>query len=192
MAVKPVIRMGHPVLRETAKTLSDEEILSTETKLLVQDMLDTMEAEDGIGIAAPQIGVSKQIALVGVPADSERYPESEESPLYVVINPTIKVIDETPQGFWEGCLSVPGLRGYVERPRKVQVDFKNLEGKSESLVLEEFPATVFQHELDHLFGVLYVDRIKDSKELMFTEEFMEFHAPEEEEEEGSPESSEEE
>ena len=172
--------MGHPVLRETATPLTNAEIVSNETKLLVQDLLDTMEAEDGIGIAAPQIGVSKQIALVGVPEDSERYPESDETPLYVVINPKIKVIDETPQGFWEGCLSVPGLRGFVERPRKVQVDFKNLKGEDESLVLEDFNATVFQHELDHLFGVLYVDRIEDSKKLMYTEEFVEFHAPEEE------------
>ncbi|MFT6069738.1 MAG: peptide deformylase [Bacteriovoracaceae bacterium] len=179
MAVKKVVRMGHPVLRELAAPLTKEEILSPETKALVQDMLDTMEVEEGIGIAAPQIGVSKQIALVGVPADSERYPETEETPLYVVINPSIKVIDETPQGFWEGCLSVPGLRGYVERPKKVQVDFLNLSGEKESLVLEGFSATVFQHELDHLFGKLYVDHIKDSKELMYTEEFMEFHAPEE-------------
>ena len=179
MAVKKVIRMGHPVLRELAKPLTPEEITSNETRSLVQDLLDTMEAEDGIGIAAPQIGVSKQIALVGVPADSERYPESEETPLYVVINPEIKIIDEIPQGFWEGCLSVPGLRGYVERPKKVQVDFTNLNGEKESLVLEDFPATVFQHELDHLFGKLYVDRIKDSKELMFTEEFMEYHASDE-------------
>jgi peptide deformylase len=179
VAVKKVVRMGHPVLRELAAPLSKDEILSEETKSLVQDMFDTMEVEEGIGIAAPQIGVSKQVALVGVPADSERYPESEETPLYVVINPTIKIIDETPQGFWEGCLSVPGLRGYVERPKKIQVDFLNLKAEKVSLVLEDFPATVFQHELDHLFGKLYVDHIKDSKELMYTEEFMEFHAPEE-------------
>ncbi len=180
MAVKKVIRMGHPVLRQTAAPLTDEEILSPETKELVQDLLDTMAAEDGIGIAAPQIGISKQVALVGVPEDSERYPDANETPLYVVINPKIKFLDETPQGFWEGCLSVPGLRGYVERPSKIQVDFKNLDGKEQSLVLEDFDATVFQHELDHLFGVLYVDRIKDSKQLMYTEEFAEFHAEEEE------------
>jgi len=180
MAVKKVIRMGHPVLRQTAAPLTDEEIRSSETKDLVQDLLETMAAEDGIGIAAPQIGVSKQVALVGVPEDSERYPDADETPLYVVINPKIKFLDETPQGFWEGCLSVPGLRGYVERPRKIQVDFKNLEGEDQSLVLEDFDATVFQHELDHLFGVLYVDRIKDSKQLMYTEEFVEFYAKEEE------------
>ncbi|MBK22470.1 MAG: peptide deformylase [Halobacteriovorax sp.] len=180
MAVKKVIRMGHPVLRQTAAPLTDEEIGSPETKELVQDLLDTMAAEDGIGIAAPQIGISKQVALVGVPEDSERYPDAEETPLYVVINPKIKFLDETPQGFWEGCLSVPGLRGYVERPRKIQVDFKNLEGEEQTLVLEDFDATVFQHELDHLFGVLYVDRIKDSKQLMYTEEFVEFYAKEEE------------
>lgn len=180
MAVKKVVRMGHPVLRETAKPLSPEEILSDETKQLIQDLFDTMEAEDGIGIAAPQIGVSKQIALVGVPEDSERYPESDETPLYVVINPEISVVDETPQGFWEGCLSVPGLRGYVERPRKVRVDFTNQNGEKESLTLDDFNATVFQHELDHLFGILYVDRVKDTKQLMYTEEFSEFHAPEEE------------
>lgn len=183
MAVKKVVRMGHPVLRQQAQKLSPEEITSDETKQLVQDMLDTMEAEDGIGIAAPQIGVSKSIALVGVPAESDMYPEADETPLYVVINPEIKVLDEKPQGFWEGCLSVPGLRGYVERPSKVQVDFYNLAGEKESLVLEDFPATVFQHELDHLFGKLYVDHVKDTKQLMYTEEFVEFHAPDEYKEE---------
>lgn len=180
MAVKKVVRMGHPVLRELAVPLTPEEITSDETKQLIQDLFDTMEAEEGIGIAAPQIGISKQIALVGVPDDSERYPESEESPLYVVINPKITVIDETLQGFWEGCLSVPGLRGYVERPRKVKVDFKDQNGEDVSLELDDFNATVFQHELDHLFGIIYVDRVKDTKQLMYTEEFSEFHAPEEE------------
>lgn len=184
MAVRKVIRMGNPTLRLNAKTFTIEEIKSQETEELVQDMIDTMEAEDGIGIAAPQIGVSKQVALIGAPEDSERYPEldSSDPKLYVIFNPKIKILDEELQGFWEGCLSVPGLRGFVKRPRKVQIDYLNINGEEESVTVEDFNATIFQHELDHLFGTLYVDRVKDSKLLMYTQELEEFHLPKEEDE----------
>ena len=178
MAVKKVVRMGHPVFREMVKPLSKEEILFDETKALVQDMFDTMEAEEGIGIAAPQIGISKQIALVGVPADSERYPESEETPLYVVINPKIKNLTEEEQGFWEGCLSVPGMRGFVERPAKIQYRGYDELGMLIEREAAGFHATVFQHELDHLDGVLYIDKVKDTTKISYNEEFAQFQSDE--------------
>lgn len=179
MAIKKVIRMGHPTLRIKAQPLTKSEITDQATKELVQDMFDTMQAENGIGIAAPQIGPSKQVAIVGIPSESSRYPDAEETDLIVVINPTITVLDETLQGCWEGCLSVPGLRGFVERPRCVQIDFTDLNGEQHSIVAEDFLATVFQHELDHLEGILYVDRIKDTTKLCYNEEFVEHWGPQE-------------
>lgn len=175
MAVREVIRMGHPVLRKVADLVDPEEINSKEFGELLQDMLDTMKEQKGIGIAAPQIAVSKQVALIEIPCDSERYPDAPESELLIIINPVLTTLDETKQGFWEGCLSVPTLRGFVERPRKIKVDFLDIKGDKQSLEVEGFLATVFQHELDHLFGKLYVDRITDTTKLCFTEEFMQFH-----------------
>lgn len=183
MAIREVTRMGNPVLRKEAEDLTAEEILSAETKELLQDMYDTMKAESGIGIAAPQIGVSKKVALISVPEESERYPEAEESPMLYIFNPKITVLDEELQGFWEGCLSVPGLRGFVERPRKVQISFLDINANQQSIVIEGFLATVFQHELDHLFGKLYVDRITDMSKLTFNEEFSKYVVGEEQGEE---------
>jgi len=187
MAVREVLKMGHPVLRIKAEPIPREEILTREFKELIQDMFETMEAEEGIGIAAPQIGVSKQVAIVGVPKDNPRYPDTDqgqdqdqdedEDPfdILVVINPTVTVVDETKSGFWEGCLSVPGLRGYVERPKVIKVEYTDLEGQAQVMEAKGFAATVFQHELDHLDGVLYVDRVEDKTKLAFIEEFMEYH-----------------
>jgi peptide deformylase len=174
MAVKKVIRMGHPTLRREAKPLSLEQIQSPWFRELLIDMQETMKAEGGIGIAAPQINESFKVAIINVPAQSERYPEAKESPLLVIVNPSITVIDPTLQGFWEGCLSVPGLRGYVQRPRHVRIDCLDEMGNPRSYEVQDFLAIVFQHELDHLFGTLYIDRLKDNTMLSFTEEFEQF------------------
>ena len=175
MAVKKVLRMGHPILRSKAEVIPREELLSPEYKSLYEDMLDTMQAEDGVGIAAPQIGISKRVVLVQI--DKNVYSRVPESGLLYVINPEIEVLNDNPQGYWEGCLSVPGLRGFVERPRRIKVDFLDERGEEHSLVLKGFMATVFQHEIDHLDGILYIDRIKDTKKLGYGEEFLEFLAP---------------
>lgn len=189
MAVKEVIKMGHPTLRVKAQPVPVEEIQTESFQNLIQDMFDTMEAEDGIGIAAPQIGVSKSVAIVGVPKDNPRYPDVEEDEddfgfdILVVINPKITVIDDEKMGFWEGCLSVPGLRGYVERPKKIKVNFLDMEAKEQTMEISGFGATVFQHEIDHLDGVLYVDRVEDKTKLAFIDEYLKFIEPEEEENE---------
>lgn len=176
MARREVIKMGHPTLREKAKPFTKKEILSKETKILLDDMFETMKAEDGIGLAAPQINVPKQLAIIGIPDDNPRYPDAPNYELLIVFNPVITVLDETQQGFWEGCLSVPGLRGFVERPSKIRVDYLDEKAKEKSLEVSEFVATVFQHEIDHLLGVLYIDRIKDTKKLCFNEEFYKYVA----------------
>lgn len=175
MAIKKVIRMGHPTLRLRARELTPAEITSKETKELVNDMRQTMAHESGIGIAAPQINVSVQAAIIHLPSESDRYGELENSGEYVIFNPKWEVLDPTGQSFWEGCLSVPGLRGLVERPRKIKLTYLDQDAQAQELVVEDFLATVFQHELDHLFGTLYVDHVKDPKLLMFQEEFEEFY-----------------
>ena len=172
MTVRKVIKMGNPLLREVAKEFTKDEILSGDMQDLITDMWDTMYAYDGIGLAAPQIGLSRQLAVIHLEEDSERYPDLVESKKFIIFNPSITVLDETKQEFWEGCLSVPGLRGPVSRPRKIKVDYLDENAKENSIELEDFLATVFQHELDHLFGKLFVDRMEDISLLAYEEELL--------------------
>lgn len=174
MAIRKVIRMGHPTLRKIAQKVELSELKTPEFKQLLVDMYETMKHEGGIGIAAPQIDVSKQVTLIELPEDNARYGKLEGTPLMVIINPVLKDLTTEHQGFWEGCLSVPGLRGFVERPKKVQIDYLNEHGEPKQIIAEDFLATVFQHELDHLFGKLYVDRITDTTKLTYNEEFSQF------------------
>lgn len=175
MAKRDVIRMGHPTLKKEADQVSLSEINSPEFKQLLVDLYDTMKEYGGIGIAAPQINVSKKVALIEIPAQSSRYGELEASPLLTIINPTIKYLTDEKQGFFEGCLSVPGLRGFVERPKKIEVHYFDENGTEKTIEVEGFLATVFQHELDHLFGKLYVERMTDMSKLSFIEEFDQFN-----------------
>ena len=172
MTVRKVIKMGNPLLREVAKEFTKDEILSGDMQDLITDMWDTMYAYDGIGLAAPQLGLSRQLAVIHLEEDSERYPDLVESKKFIIFNPSISVLDETKQEFWEGCLSVPGLRGPVSRPRKIKVDYLDENAKENSIELEDFLATVFQHELDHLFGKLFVDRMEDISLLAYEEELL--------------------
>ena len=164
--------MGNPLLRVEAKPFTLEEILSEETEILLRDMWDSLEEAGGIGLAAPQIGISKQLAVIKLSEESDRYPDMETTEPYVIFNPQITVLDKEVQGFWEGCLSVPGLRGYVERPRKVRIDYLDENADERTIEVEDFLATVFQHELDHLIGMLYVDRMEDVSTLMYEDEMI--------------------
>ncbi len=163
--------MGHPTLRKIARPLSDSEILSDEISRLVSDMTDTLHDYGGIGLAAPQVNESVRLALIEIPSEGSRYGDLESLSLTVFVNPKVSILDSPHAGFWEGCLSVPGLRGWVERPQCVRVDYKDLELKEHSQEFEGFQATVIQHEFDHLDGILYVDRMTDMKQLLFEEEF---------------------
>ena len=184
MAILKVARMGHPVLRQKARDLTPEEIRSPEVAALIGDMVETMHEYGGIGLAAPQVHRSLRLALIELGEDSDRYPDLGSLPLSVFINPKIQVLDETEQGFWEGCLSVPELRGLVHRPRKIKVSYVDRGGKAQSLEAEGFLATVFQHEFDHLDGALYLDRLKDRTKLAFMDEYRKYWAPSETDEEG--------
>ena len=168
--------MGHPHLREVAAPVPEEMIGSAEMEQLLEDMHDTLEDYGGIGLAAPQIDVPLRLAIIEIPAGPTRYGDLEALPLTAFINPTVEVLNPASAGNWEGCLSVPGLRGWVERPQHIRVTYTDIDGNARELELQGFPATVFQHEFDHLDGTLYIDRITDSTTLVFEEELARFGA----------------
>jgi len=176
MSILKVARLGHPVLREPARELAAEEIGSETIQQLVRDMHATMIEYGGVGLAAPQVHESLQLALIEFSDENARYRVDQAEPLWVVFNPRITVLDDATEGLWESCLSVPGLRGYVERPRRVQVDYLDADAKPRQRIAEGFLATVCQHEFDHLDGVLYLDRISDPTRLAFLEEYARYHA----------------
>ena len=171
MAIRKVARLGHPVLRAPCRELTRAEIRSHVTRRLVDDMRETMAEYDGVGLAAPQVHEPVRLAIIEFdPGDAERDLDDAKTS-FTVFNPKTTVLDPTPAGYWEGCLSVPGMRGFVERPCRVQVDYLDGTAKPATVVADGFLATVFQHELDHLDGVLYVDRLADPKLFAFNEEF---------------------
>lgn len=170
MAVREVIRMGHPTLRRVAEEVPTAELGSAQLRDLIADMVDTLHDAGGIGLAAPQIGESVRVAIVEIGESAAS--GLQLVPLTMFVNPTVEVRDRTTAGHWEGCLSVPGLRGYVERPQHVRVGFFDLHGQRRSMDAKGFLATVLQHEFDHLDGTLYIDRISDSRKLAFEEEFV--------------------
>ncbi len=175
MALYEVLRMGHPKLRQVSQPVDHEKIQTPEFQEFLDDMLATMHAYGGIGLAAPQIGVLERIAIVALPEESDRYENMESFPMNFYINPEWKILEEEKIGMWEGCLSVPGLRGYVERASKLHVSYFDRNGEAQEIEVEGLPAIVFQHEFDHLDGKLYVDRITDKSKLAFDSEYEQFH-----------------
>ena len=165
MPIRPVLRMGDPLLLQKAAPV--ERFDTPELHALIQDMWDTMEAMDGAGIAAPQIGVSLRVAIFGV-GKNPRYPDAEQVPYTVLINPVLTPIGETMEDGWEGCLSVPGMRGVV--PRYVRLHYTGFDqyGKPIDSMVSGFHARVVQHEYDHLDGILYPMRIQDMSQFGFT------------------------
>ena len=169
MAIKPVCKMGCAELATPSlqvKNVKDEKIL-----VLVQDMYDTMQKEHGVGIAAPQIGVCKRVIIVGFEPD-ENFPEQEAVPLTILVNPKLEVLDQEMIEEWEGCLSVPGMRGMVPRYKKVKYTGFDLEGNEISGIAEGFHARIFQHECDHIDGILYPQRIQDLRLFGFEDELV--------------------
>jgi peptide deformylase len=166
MSVKMVLRMGEPLLLEKAQPITQFD--TPDLHALIQDMQDTMSAMDGAGIAAPQIGVSLQVVIFGV-GSNPRYPDAEQVPYTVLINPTLTPIGDEIEDGWEGCLSVPGLRGVV--PRYMRLHYKGFDqfGKPIDRLVSGFHARVVQHECDHLAGILYPMRIADLTKFGYTD-----------------------
>lgn len=173
MAIRPVLRMGDPILSRVADRVSDFD--TPELHQLIKDMRDTMASLNGAGIAAPQIGVSERVVIFGVQNNSpnatvSRYPDADTVPETVLINPMIEMLTDEKAGMWEGCLSVPGMRGYVERPTRIRYTGVNQYGESIDRTVDGFHAIVVQHECDHLDGILYPMRITDMSKFGFEDE----------------------
>jgi peptide deformylase len=166
MAIREVLRMGHPVLREVARPV--ERFGTPELERLLEDMKDTMAHENGAGLAAPQIGESVRVVIFGVDANP-RYPDAEEVPFTVLVNPVITFLGDEIEDGWEGCLSVPGLRGLVPRRAKLRYTGCDERGGPIDRVAEGFHARVVQHECDHLDGILYPMRMPDMSRFGYTD-----------------------
>lgn len=166
MAIRQVLRMGHPLLARVAEPLAD--VRDPALAALLGDMFDTMAACNGAGLAAPQIGVPVRVVVFGVERNP-RYAQAEPVPRTVLVNPVIEVIDPTPEDGWEGCLSVPGLRGLVPRARAIR--YRGFDERGHPIEREAtgFHARVVQHECDHLAGVLYPMRVRDFRRFGFTD-----------------------
>jgi peptide deformylase len=173
MAVLKVARLGHPVLRQVAEPVSPEAIGAPEIQRLIDDMLETMADHDGVGLAAPQVHVSRRIVVYGF-EDSPRYPEAPPVPLTVLVDPRLVPVGTEQEDGWEGCLSVPDMRGIVPRFRRVQVEAYGRDGRPLRFLAEGFHARVVQHECDHLDGKVYLDRMRSLETLAFLPEFQRY------------------
>ena len=161
--------MGEPLLNQVA-----EPVIAFDTPQLhqlISEMRATMNSLDGAGLAAPQIGISKRVVIFSM-EENLRYPEQDSVPETVLINPVIEVLGDATLGMWEGCLSVPGMRGYVERPANIRYQGFDQFGNQIDRVVDGFHAVVVQHECDHLDGVLYPSRIKDFHRFGYEDELI--------------------
>jgi peptide deformylase len=166
MSVKTVLRMGDARLLQRADPVSD--FGSDALQALLQDMRDTMQAENGVGLAAPQIGVPLRVVIFGVDKN-ERYPDAEVVPQTVLINPVLTPLSDEMEEGWEGCLSVPGMRGLVPRYSKLRYQGRDEHGAPIDRTVRGFHARVVQHECDHLDGILYPMRIRDMRDFGFSD-----------------------
>ncbi len=166
MAIREILKMGDPRLLRQAQPVT--QFGSPELAQLVDDMFETMRAVNGAGLAAPQIGVDLQLVIFGF-GHNQRYPEAPAVPETVLINPVLTPLSEQEEEGWEGCLSVPGMRGVVPRHASLRYSGFDLLGNPIDRVAEGFHARVVQHECDHLIGVLYPMRIQDFTRFGFTE-----------------------
>ena len=176
MSVLQIATVGDPVLRGRAAEVSDEELRSPELQQLIDDLIETRRAAGGAGLAAVQVSVPKRIAVVEVDeAARRRYPYKPPVPLTVIVNPEIEPLSEEKLLINEGCLSVPGLRGDVERYTRIRVDYFDRNGLKRSDVVDGLTAGTFQHEVDHLDGVLFLDRVTDPTSFSTWEQFERHH-----------------
>lgn len=166
MAIKSVLKMGDPLLFEVAKKV--EKLNTPGLDALIRDMQDTMASLEGAGLAAPQIGVSLQVVIFGI-KKNKRYPNAEEVPFTVLINPTVAPLTKELEEDWEGCLSVPGMRGMVPRFTSLRYQGFDQHGNTIDRSVDGFHARVVQHECDHLMGILYPMRITDFRKFGFTD-----------------------
>ncbi len=173
MSILKTALLGNPVLREKAREVPVEEIKTPAIQNLIDDMIETMREYDGVGLAAPQVHESKQIAVIEV-HKNRRYPGKPEVPLLILVNPIFLMKSDDAIEGWEGCLSIEALRGRVPRSSRVKVRFFDRRGREETLEAEGFPAVVVQHEMDHLAGQVFLDRMRDLSTLTHLKEYERF------------------
>ncbi len=162
-----VIRLGHPVLRSVAEAVPEDWFANSRLEQLGRDLVRTMLEEEGVGLAAPQVAEELRLFAYWLPAD-DGAPEVEPT---VVVNPEIRITDPDLEEGWEGCLSIPDLRGLVPRARRIKVKGRTVDGESLSLTASGFHARVIQHEFDHLDGIVFLDRMTSARSLAFDEEW---------------------
>ena len=173
MAILKVARLGHPVLRQVARPVPAAAISAPDVQRLIDDMIETMREYDGAGLAAPQVHALLQIAVIEVAANP-RYPDAPEVPLTVLVNPVVTPLTDEVEEGWEGCLSVPDMRGRVPRQTAVRLECYDRDARRVDLVAKDFFARVIQHETDHLNGIVYLDRMRDLSSLSHLAEWQRY------------------
>jgi peptide deformylase len=171
MSILKVARMGHPVLRQRGRLIEKNDFRNPLVQKLIDDMIETMHEYNGVGLAAPQVHASLRLFVALLEDDPDG-----KSAATVVINPEIIANSETREEGWEGCLSIPDIRGMVPRYTDITVRALDRDGREIALRLKDFPARVAQHETDHLDGVLFFDRMASMQSLTYLEEFSRFHS----------------
>jgi peptide deformylase len=181
MSILKVAQMGHPVLRARARPLDPADVKSPQIQQLIDDMFETMQEYQGVGLAAPQVHESVRLFVAGLPPrvtgdededeDEDEEEEEERVPLMALINPEITIVGDDTAEEWEGCLSIPDIRGRVTRPREIKVRAYDRRGRRVEMNARGFTARVIQHETDHLDGVLFFDRMESFETLTYLDEF---------------------
>jgi len=173
MTVLKIAKLGNPVLRQMAKPVNLNDLSESSMQTFIDDMIETMHNEGGVGLAAPQVNRSIQIVVLEY-AENERYPDEVSIPLTVLVNPVLSDYSQETKEGWESCLSLVDFRGLVPRSTTVTLDAYDRQGKKILKTVSGFEAVVLQHELDHLKGFVFLDRMKDLTQLSYQEEFEEF------------------
>ena len=177
MAALEIVRIGEPVLRAVAEPVSEEELASPGFQSFLDDLVETMRVANGAGLAAPQVGVSQRVFCVEV-HDNPRYPYKPDIDLRVLVNPEVRALSDETFESYEGCLSVPDLRGVLPRWLEVEVVYTDRDGRRVVEEVRGLSAGTFQHEQDHLDGVLFLDRVGDTRTLTTWDGFRRFHEAE--------------
>ena len=173
MAIFKIAKLGNPVLRQVAKPVDLNDLAGSAMQTFIDDMIETMHHEGGVGLAAPQVNRSIQIVVLEY-TENERYPDEVSIPLTVLVNPVLSDYSQETKEGWESCLSLVDFRGLVPRSTTVTLNAYDRQGKKIQKTVSDFEAVVLQHELDHLKGFVFLDRMKDLTQLSYQEEFEEF------------------
>ncbi len=171
MSLLKAAKLGHPIIRKKTKKISIEDLISSDIQRLIDDMIETMRDNAAVGIAANQVYSDKSVVIIEVRGDNPRYADKDKIPLTVFVNPEITEYGEEIEEEWEGCLTLPDFRGKVPRAKKVKVVAFNRYGEKFEIVAEGFLARVIQHEVDHINGMVYADKMSDLSTLTYLSEW---------------------